>query len=466
MLFNSAAFLLFFPLVTLLYWLLPHRFRYVLLLVASCIFYAYFIPSYLLILFLLIGIDYTMAILMDHTKHRKALLIVSILSNLFVLGIFKYHDFFVQNINELTGSSFLLYHWILPIGLSFHTFQSISYVVEVYRRKQPVVHHAGYYALYVLYYPQLVAGPIERPQHLFPQLFAKKSFSMSMLYNGLRLMAWGLFKKVVIADRVGQLADEVFRNHAINNPATIWLGVLAFTIQIYADFSGYSDMAIGASNCMGIDLCTNFARPYQSTNIRAFWQRWHISLSGWFRDYVYIPLGGNRHGSAKRSRNLIITFLLSGFWHGANWTFMAWGGLHGLYVMVYEQIQSARKKISFPAIAGWMFTFAAVAFAWIFFRANSMHHAFDMISKGHGFEHFSITSILTIPGNRSVFGNISLLLSLLFISWMFVVEKFSSPKMKEMEHKPAFDMTVMVLTCLAIIFFGVFEKQSFIYFQF
>ncbi|MBI2731361.1 MAG: MBOAT family protein [Sphingobacteriales bacterium] len=302
MLFNSLEFAIFFPVVTLLYFLVPYKLRWLHLLIASCIFYAAFIPSYLLILLLLILIDFFSGILIEKsTIHKKKWLILSIAANIGLLCVFKYYDFFIANINAGTGTNFLLLNWALPIGLSFHTFQSMSYTIEVYRGKQNAIRHFGYYALYVMFYPQLVAGPIERPYHLFPQFFTVQKFSTEKLYEGLRLMAWGFFKKLVIADRIGEYVDVVFKNPADVNAGNIWLAVFYFSIQIYADFSGYSDIAIGAARCMGIDLMINFNRPYFSLNIREFWTRWHISLSTWFRDYLYIPMGGNRKGSTKPS---------------------------------------------------------------------------------------------------------------------------------------------------------------------
>ena len=295
---------------------------------ASCIFYAAFIPQYLLILFFLIAIDYSAGLLIERRKDKKFWLIISIVANISLLGLFKYYDFFISNVNELTGSHLILLKWILPIGLSFHTFQSMSYTIEVYRGKQKAITHAGYYALYVMFYPQLVAGPIERPQNLLPQFLKKQPFSSQKLYEGLRLMAWGFFKKLVIADRIGQYADAVFNHPEHAGTLPVWLAVFFFSIQIYADFSGYSDIAIGAARCMGIDLSINFNRPYSSKNIREFWKRWHISLSSWFRDYVYIPLGGNRKGLLRKNINLLLTFILSAIWHGAGWTCIVWGFLH------------------------------------------------------------------------------------------------------------------------------------------
>lgn len=464
MLFNSIEFLVFFPIVTLLYYLFPHKFRWTILLLASCVFYAAFIPSYLLILLLLILIDYFAGILIENTIHKRSWLFVSIIANLTLLGIFKYYNFFIENINALSGTDLILVHWVLPIGLSFHTFQSLSYTIEVYKGKQKAVKHLGYYALYVMFYPQLVAGPIERPQNLFPQFYAKHKFSFQNLFEGLRLITWGFFKKVVIADRLGMYADMVFNDPAQANSHAIILAVLFFSIQIYADFSGYSDIALGCAKCMGINLMVNFNRPYFAKNIRDFWNRWHISLSTWFKDYVYIPLGGNKLGFARTNFNLLVTFLLSGFWHGASWTFVIWGLLHGLYIILFRTFQrfSVNKKI-FNWLS-WLITIVAVGFAWIFFRADSLNNAFVIIQKAFSIEGLLNGNILDVKDIQ--FGNFSLLLTIALLTYLFVVEKLTVPKLTNLNNKNLIDIVFITITVLLIVFFGVFNKSSFIYFQF
>ena len=462
MLFNSLEFIIFFPVVTFLYFLLPHTFRWAHLLLASCIFYAAFIPAYLLILFFLIAIDYTAGLLIEKQHNKKWWLIISIVANISLLGLFKYYDFFITNINEFSGAHVILLKWILPIGLSFHTFQSMSYTIEVYRGKQKAISHAGYYALYVMFYPQLVAGPIERPQNLLPQFLKVQKFSSQKLYEGLRLMAWGFFKKLVIADRIGQYADAVFNHPEHARTLPVWLAVFFFSIQIYADFSGYSDIAIGAARCMGIDLSINFNRPYQSVNIREFWKRWHISLSSWFRDYVYIPLGGNRKGRFRKNTNLLVTFILSAFWHGAGWTFIVWGALHGIYTLMYDNMKRYFTKI--PGLIAWLITGICVGFAWIFFRASSIHNAGKLITQSVNLH--DISWGINVPGIKTDFGNFSLLFSSCMIAYMFVVEKFTSPKLFDLNEKRLTDISIFAFTVLLIIFFGVFQKSSFIYFQF
>lgn len=464
MLFNSLEFVVFFPLVTVLFFLVPHKFRWLHLLIASCIFYAAFIPSYLFILFFLIAIDYTAGLLIEQTKNKRFWLVVSIIANLALLGMFKYYDFFVSNINALTGADFILLHWLLPIGLSFHTFQSLSYTIEVYNGRQKAIKHLGYYALYVLFYPQLVAGPIERPQALLPQFFEPKRFSAQKLYEGLRLMAWGFFKKLVIADRVGQYADAVFHNPNEVGTLHVWLAVFFFSIQIYADFSGYSDIAIGAARCMGIELSINFNRPYFARNIREFWKRWHISLSRWFKDYVYIPLGGNRKGKLRKNANLLITFILSAIWHGAGWTFIIWGALHGVYTLLYDEQRKILNGVRFPVFVSWCCTYICVCFAWIFFRASSLSNAGAIIAKAFEFQNISFSNIISVPGSE--FGNLTLAFSFCAIAYMFLVEKYTTPMLLNLNLKKTFDLAVFTSAVLAVIFFGLFQKNNFIYFQF
>ncbi|MEO7524276.1 MAG: MBOAT family O-acyltransferase, partial [Ferruginibacter sp.] len=289
MLFNSYEFLIFFPIVTILYFLIPHRFRWFVLLVASCIFYMFFIPVYILILFFTIIIDYAAGIMIERSNNnKKHFLILSIIANVGVLAFFKYFNFLAVNVNSVADENIIpVLNIILPIGLSFHTFQAMSYTIEVYRGNQKAEKHLGIYALYVMFYPQLVAGPIERPQNILPQFKIKHSFNIDLLYSGLRLMLWGLYKKVVVADRLSIYVDAIYNSPLeYSNFLNVLIAFFFFSIQIYCDFSGYSDIAIGAARVLGIDLMVNFNRPYESKNIREFWSRWHISLSTWFRDYV------------------------------------------------------------------------------------------------------------------------------------------------------------------------------------
>jgi len=398
MLFNSFDFLLFYPIVTVAFFLLQQKIRWFWLLAASCYFYMFFIPIYIAILAATIIIDYYVGIYLEKAvpEKRKRILVISILINVGILAVFKYYNFFVGNWNMATSWSkvnFLLPYMsiALPVGLSFHTFQAMSYTIEVYRGNQKAEKHFGIYALYVMFYPQLVAGPIERPQNVIHQFHEKKIFSTANLNKGLCLMLWGLFKKTVIADRLGIYTNAVFDNYTNHNGISLALATVFFAIQIYCDFSGYSDIAIGCAKTMGFELMKNFKRPYFAASITEFWRRWHISLSTWFRDYLYIPLGGNRKGEARWFINIFIVFLVSGFWHGANWTFIIWGALHGFFNILnilFNQVASNSKGVikkllsfitsKFIAIP---FTFLLVSVAWIFFRATTVKQGWYIIYK-------------------------------------------------------------------------------------
>jgi len=378
MTFNSYLFLIFFPIVVGIYFAIPARWQWLWLLLASCYFYATFIPVYLLILLLLISIDYTSALLIERYqgRQRKIALFVSILSTCSVLFVFKYFDFFNSSAAFMAQQLGLNYSpkilsLILPLGLSFHTFQSLGYVIDVYHGKVKPERHVGIYALYVMFFPQLVAGPIERAQHLLPQLKEKHSFAINDVTDGLKLMLWGMFKKVVIADRLALVVNKVYGQPSEYSGLSLIVATIFFAFQIYCDFSGYSDIAIGSARVMGFNLMRNFARPYIAVSISDFWQRWHISLSTWFRDYVYIPLGGKRVGPWRWRLNILVTFLLSGLWHGANWTFIVWGALHGFYYL----LASIKKPLTTPHYLRVLMTFLLVSLAWIPFRANNVGDA-------------------------------------------------------------------------------------------
>lgn len=397
MLFNSLSFLLFFPLTTIIYFALPHRFRWVHLLACSCLFYASFIPGYLLILLGVIAIDYLAGLGIERSGGgmRRAFLVASLLANVGILATFKYFNFVNGNVRALAEALHWNYPvrdlgWLLPIGLSFHTFQSMSYTIEVYLGRQKAERHLGIYALYVMFYPQLVAGPIERPQHLLHQFREFHRFDADRTYSGLRLMLWGFFKKLVVADRLAPIVDAVYGNPHAYGGGFLVMATYFFAIQIYCDFSGYSDVAIGAARVLGFDLMTNFDRPYAAASVAEFWRRWHISLSTWFRDYLYIPLGGSRVSKARWCFNIMVVFLVSGMWHGSNWTYLVWGALHGLYLIGFRLTQrfwdGAKEVIGLvdnPAITrvvGVLVTFNLVALAWIFFRAKSIGEAGWIVS--------------------------------------------------------------------------------------
>lgn len=380
MTFISLQFLIFFLIVTSLYFVVPHRWRWLLLLVAGCIFYMSFIPVYILLLFLLIIIDYSAGLLIERTKKkgRAIFLIISIMSTIAVLFVFKYFNFFIVNfaqvlifINWNYSEKFL--SLALPIGLSFHTFQSLSYVIEVYRGRQKAEHHLGIYALYVMFYPQLMAGPIERPYNMLHQFHEKHNFEYKSAVRGLRLMLWGAFQKVVVADRAAVVVNLVYGNPTAYSGLVLIIATVLFAFQIFCDFAGYSNIAIGAARVMGFRLMKNFDGPYFATSIGEFWSKWHISLSTWFRDYLYIPLGGSRVSKLRYAFNIMATFLVSGLWHGANWTFVVWGGLHGFFLLVSKWTSKYTNKLG--SLIQWGITFSLVTYAWIFFRAKDLTEA-------------------------------------------------------------------------------------------
>lgn len=496
MLFNSLQFLLFFTAVTLTYYSLPKgNGRWSLLLIASCYFYAVFQPTYIFILFLTIIIDYIAGIWLEKTpvgKRRKWLLIISLLSNLGILAFFKYLGFFTENIAGL----FKLIHQphlaeqvtllanrlflkviavfgqsgisgfkdnmnILPIGLSFHTFQAMSYTIEVYRGNQKAERHFGIYALYVMFYPQLVAGPIERPQNVLHQFHAHFAYDFENIKAGLMRMAFGFFKKVVIADRLAMVVSQAYGDPAGHNGSSLLVATFFFTFQIYCDFSGYSDIAIGAAQVMGFNLMENFKAPYMAWSITEFWRRWHISLSTWFRDYLYIPLGGNRKGEARRNVNQMLVFLASGLWHGANWTYVIWGGLHGAYQVAAGLRDKHIPKFRNPfpgrlrSVINVLITFTLVMLTWVFFRATSVGSAFLILKK---IGTLSLFESIKTPLNAT-----EMWFSLLLIAVLLVKESryLTIPT----RSTPQFFALISVIAFLTYLF-GVFTSNQFIYFQF
>ena len=475
MLFNSFSFIAFFIIVTGLYFLLPHGFRWLLLLGASCLFYMLFIPIYILILAVTIVIDYLAGMWIEDApengKRSKYLLCVSIVSVCSVLFVFKYFGFFNESLRSLASAL----HWnysirtfliILPIGLSFHTFQSLSYVIEVYRGKQRAERHFGLYALYVMYFPQLVAGPIERPQNLLHQLREEKRFDWHRLADGLLLSVWGLFKKVVVADSLAIYTNMIYSNSAHHNGTSLLVATYFFAIQIYCDFSGYSDIARGISKVYGIDLMKNFETPYFSKSIAEFWSRWHISLSTWFRDYLYIPLGGNRVSLPRNYFNLFLVFIVSGFWHGANWTFIIWGALHGFYLILGRSFELAKKQF----FSGWLprqagvlsqgwklaLTFHLVLVSWVFFRAENVRTACEILRKitfSHG----------------PLFWDPILVQGVIAIAVLVVFDLFHRQTRfwDSLGRFPAsFRVAYSLILLFGITLFGIDEGTQFIYFQF
>jgi alginate O-acetyltransferase complex protein AlgI len=473
MLFNSFQFLLFFPIVTTLYYLLPHRFRWFMLLAASCYFYMAFVPEYILILALTIIVDYGAGIFIERStgKRRKLYLIVSIVVTCFILFVFKYINFFNDNarlLYEAMGMEYPIerFNILLPIGLSFHTFQSLSYVIEVYRGNQKAEKHFGIYSLYVMFYPQLVAGPIERPQNILHQFYEVKKVEWANLVLGSRLILWGLFKKVVIADHAAQFANLVFDAPDQYQGFQALAGVFFFTIQIYCDFSGYSDIAIGTARAMGFDLMQNFNYPYFSTSITEFWRRWHVSLSTWFRDYVYIPLGGSAHGKFKQYQNLLITFAISGLWHGASWNFIIWGVYHGAWLVIERVINVPRTTplFSVKGIFRWALTFSIVMAGWVFFRAKTFTGAIDVFAA---LPHLHPSQL-----GLYMFGNLAteLKLTIVSIAILFFVDFFLNYKdaFAKFDTYPRLIRWGVYYTLIAfLVFAGAYHQQAeFIYFQF
>jgi alginate O-acetyltransferase complex protein AlgI len=480
MLFNSIDFLYFFLAVTTLFFVLPHALRWGLLLLASCFFYMYFRPEYILILFFTIVIDYVAGIYIERAvdqERRRRLLMLSLYANIGVLAVFKYYNF-------LNGNLSSIYEWygyenpvpfldmVLPIGLSFHTFQAMSYTIEVYRGKQKAEHHFGIYALYVMFYPQLVAGPIERPQNILHQFHERKQFSYDNAVEGLNLIVYGLFKKVVVADRLAVYVNHVYDD--IGNASTLSAAIAAvfFSFQIYCDFSGYSDIARGTARMMGYDLMVNFNRPYLARSISEFWTRWHISLSTWFKDYLYIPLGGNRDGKVNWLRNLLIVFLVSGLWHGANWTYLIWGAVHGCYLVLgilRRDLQArvrwlawiARVRASVPRLAAWfdgLQVFVLVTFAWVFFRAESLSDAEAFVGKLFAMD-FSLNLWQLFAEN----GPLNFALSFFVIGILFL--SYLLPRDLRFKRYGA-NLAFLVITILLILILGKDATGEFIYFQF
>jgi alginate O-acetyltransferase complex protein AlgI len=479
MLFNSLHFLLFFAFTTLAYFSLPLRGRWILLLIASCYFYMAFIPVYLLILGVVILIDYVGGIYIERAQgtRRRLLLLVSLVSNIGLLAFFKYYNFFNEQITSaLAGFGLgnpvpmlgdLIPGIVLPIGLSFHTFQSISYIIEVYRGNQKAERNFGVYALYVLFYPQLVAGPIERPQNILHQFHAFQPFDWPRVRYGLLLMASGLFKKVVIADRMALVVDPAFSHADTAEGSTLLLAAIFYSIQIYCDFSGYTDIAIGAGQVLGIRMMKNFDTPYLSASIAEFWRRWHISLSTWFRDYVYIPLGGNRGTVRRTYLNTLLVFGLSGLWHGADWKFIIWGLLHGTYLII-GQIWSrynarspvaVRKQTQLNGLMSQrmnqLMTFALVTLTWVFFRAASTSDAFLILKK---ILNVDLTKPVQTPVQPAELAFCALLIGALLLE----------PRWNRFTKAATNQQFWLILPLLALLcyVFGLFTANQFIYFQF
>lgn len=477
MLFNSFHFVFFFIIVTTLYYIIPHKFRWFMLLIASCYFYMSFIPIYLLILLFTIIIDYFAGIFLENAigRRRKLFLILSLVANIGILALFKYYNFINENISDLLGilhqeNPIPFLKIILPIGLSFHTFQAMSYTIEVYRGNQKAERHFGIYALYVMFYPQLVAGPIERPQNLLFQFYKKHEFEYDRIVHGLKLMLWGFFKKLVIADRLSIYVNAVYNNPTEHSSSTLIVATIFFAFQIYCDFSAYSEIAIGSAEVMGFKLMTNFNRPYFSKSISEFWKRWHISLSTWFSDYLYISMGGNRVSVPRWYFNLFFVFLISGLWHGANWTFLIWGGLNGFYLIfanIKNKLVKPKKTFSRNIVkfifntSNTLITFVLICLSWIFFRVNSASDGFYILKKI-----FEMKGTFFSGGGRDLIYGIFGILFLLSIEY-FQEFKFATKEVLPIHSKnQIINYSLYALLILLILAIGVFDGGQFIYFQF
>jgi len=406
MVFNSLAFLLFFPFVSVVYFFLTIRvairhkalsntLSQIFLLAASLFFYGYWNPAYLLLILISVVVTWASGLLMEgrNTGEKQLVIAASLIINLGILFFFKYYGFFTETVELLSrgGIKFPSFNVLLPVGISFYTFQALGYSIDVYNGRVKAEHNFVTYALFVTFFPQLVAGPIERSGNLLPQFKVNYGFDYDRVTSGLKLAAWGMFKKVVIADRLAIYVNGVFGNPADYSAVPLTLAIFFFAFQIYCDFSGYSDIAIGCGRVLGFNLMTNFRQPYFSRSITEFWRRWHISLSTWLKDYIYIPLGGNRKGEARRKLNLLITFLLSGLWHGAAWHFVVWGALHAIFQIIGRSTEPFRnalgRKIGLSEDSRLRkaiqvcITFILTCFAWVFFRAHTMGDAFLITKK-------------------------------------------------------------------------------------
>ncbi len=494
MVFNSFAFLIFFPVFLLLYKVLPIKVRWVMMLILSYIFYMGWQPDLLYLILFTTVVSYAAALFIEKFEGKRGLqrtfMIIAVAVSLAVLFFFKYFNFAAENIAALLTSFGVqigdpTLDLILPVGISFYTFQTLSYVIDVYRGSIKAERHFGYYALFVSFFPQLVAGPIERPENLLPQLKTKNPFTVNDVTMGLKFMLVGFFKKIVIADGVSHIVNTVYNNatggNEIVNGFTVLVATVLFAVQIYCDFSGYTDIAIGCSRILGIKLMQNFNDPYSATSIKDFWRRWHISLTSWFTDYVYIPLGGSRCKKWRHLLNLMIVFLLSGIWHGAAWTYILWGVLHGIYQIIGNLIAKPRsalyKKLgiredSLPVKMGkHLVTFTLVCFSWMIFRANSLGELWFLIKTLFtGWGGISISSSLDALG-LGVIGIATIILSCIILK-ILDVQINTKPNLDN-SHLPLSPSRSVIYVILVwavaagwlILIAGNLES-SFIYFQF
>ncbi|PKL40153.1 MAG: membrane-bound O-acyltransferase family protein [Candidatus Riflebacteria bacterium HGW-Riflebacteria-1] len=481
MLFNSLDFAVFLPVVFFLYWFVAPKhlkLQNALIVCASAVFYGWWDWRFLGLIFISSLVDFWVGLKLaqyDSPLKRKALLALSIFANLGILGLFKYYNFFLANLatafafwgRDINVTSLSI---VLPVGISFYTFQTMSYSIDVYKRKLEPTSDFIAFSAFVSFFPQLVAGPIERAANLLPQFYRKRIFDYDSSVNGCRQMLWGFFKKIVIADNCAVYANMIFNNSSEYSGSTLVLGAIFFSFQIYGDFSGYSDIAVGLARLFGFNLMKNFAFPYFSRDIAEFWRRWHISLSTWFKDYLYIPLGGGKGGNWLKIRNTFVIFLVSGFWHGANWTFVTWGVLHALYFLPLMLLDRNRKNLdvvaegkllpSFREFASMSITFGLTTFAWIFFRCQSLSHAFSYVLKIFSVSLFSIPDIQFRKDSLFV-----LLLIFLSAEWLGRRDNYAIECVNRFESSVTRKLVTYGIA-LTIIMRGNFGENTFIYFQF
>lgn len=484
MLFNSLAFAVFLPCVFFVYWALPEKYRGALLLIASYYFYMSWNVKYVVLILFTTIISYVCALCMEkHPEKKKIFLWGALVCCLGVLFLFKYFNFFMDTLARVAAMAAIPLHRVtlalmLPVGISFYTFQTLSYVIDIYRGDERAEKNFFTYAAFVSFFPQLVAGPIERTGNLLPQIKGKHVFDSHRAVYGLKLMAWGFFKKLVIADNLAVYVDQIFGDVHYYSGFCMLLAAFFFTIQIYCDFSGYSDIAIGTAKLFGIDLMRNFNSPYFAASVKDFWSRWHISLSTWFRDYVYIPLGGNQRGRGRTILNQFVTMLVSGLWHGAAFTYVIWGGVHGLLQALENMIPICRrynravKEGSQSGAALWLgraVTFAAVMLAWIFFRADSLSDAcyvFLHMWDGMGSPVSYLAQGIAVLDLNTVAANVTVLLPLALL-WLYDHRALSGDPIEEISAlRPAFRWGIYYAFIFLVLMLASFNAQEFVYFQF
>ncbi|MEM6342870.1 MAG: MBOAT family O-acyltransferase [Bacteroidota bacterium] len=485
MLFHTIEYAIFFPIVVFLYFLIPHKFRWALMLAASYYFYACWKLEYLSLIVISTIIDYFAArqiAASDNKGSKKAFLLLSLASNLGILFFFKYFNFFSTSAQAAFDQFNIFvdvptFDYLLPVGISFYTFQTLSYTIDVYKGNQQPEKHFGIFALFVSFFPQLVAGPIERSTHLLPQFHQRQAFDFGRLTNGLKLILWGLFKKVIIGDSLSIFVDSVYSTPASHDSLSLLLASICFAFQIYADFSGYTDIARGSAQVIGFDLMENFKQPYTAKSISEFWRRWHISLSTWFRDYVYIPLGGNRTVKWRWYYNLFVTFTVSGLWHGANWTFVLWGALHGFYLIFAIITEDSRNRLkkslgisrneTVHKLVQVLSVFVLVLIGWVFFRAENISDAFYIL--GQIFDPRTYTWTFSLVSNVQANSPFSFALGMGCLILFLILDTMSKDKQFPdflNGHKLAYRWTIVYILLFCLVFFTPKGSGQFIYFQF